>query len=43
MMEVEIMKLKATSFVNHDKKKNISILDNVLKIQTDYHKPTCIS
>lgn len=42
-MEAEMVSLKATSFVNRDEKRNISILDNVLKIQTDSHKPTCTS
>ena len=43
MTETEMVNLKAISFVNRDEKRNISILDNLLKIETDSHKTTCIS
>lgn len=31
MTETEILSLKATSFMNRDEKRNISILDNLFK------------
>lgn len=43
MTETEMVNLKATSFVNRDEKRNISILENLLKIEADSHKTICIS
>lgn len=43
MPETEMVNLKATGFMNRDEKRNISILDNLFKIDTDFHKTTCVS
>lgn len=43
MAETEMVNLKGTSSMNHDEKRNISILDNLLKIKEESHKTTCVS